>query len=159
MSRSYSCYGFSVLEVCVVLIMVSILAGLSAPVVSQMVHHLEWRMASHRLLSALRFTRLTAVSHHRPAALCAFGLHGNWSRGWQVRDTTSSRVYHYYPALGAQIMLHWKGGFLSRQCVIFDRQGFASGSQGRFVLSSPDQREIDIVVSRGGGVRLSRRQF
>ena len=158
MTRCYSCSGFSVLEMCVVLIMVSILAGLSAPGVSQMVHHFEWRMASHRLFSALRFTRLSAVSHHRSAALCALDEHGDWSRGWQVRDAITSHVYQYYPALSAQLTLHWKGGFLSRQCVIFDGQGFASGSQGRFVLSSSDRGGMDIVVSRGGGVRLSRPQ-
>lgn len=156
MIRSYSCSGFSVFEMCIVLIMVSILAGLSAPGVSQMVRHFEWRMASHRLFNALRFTRLSAVSHHRSIELCASNVQGDWSGGWQVRDAITSHVYQDYPALSAQLILHWKGGFLSRQCVIFDGQGFASGSQGRFVLSSSDQGEMDIVVSRGGGVRLSR---
>ena len=155
MIRSYPCSGFTVLEMCIVLMMVSILAALSAPSVSPMVRHFEWRMASHRLLSALRFARLSAVSHHRSAALCALGANADWSKGWQVRDATMLHVYQSYPPLSARLGLHWKGGFLSGQCVIFDAQGFASGSQGRFTLSSSDQRELTIIVSRGGGVRLA----
>ncbi len=157
MMRVQSSSGFSVLELCVVLILVSVLAGASAPTMSRVIQDFEWRMATHRLLGVIRFTRLNAVAHHRSAALCARDDGADWSSGWQVRDGVTRKIYQTYAPLSSRFQLTWRGGFSSRQCVVFDAQGFASGSQGRFVLSSVRYHHpVDVIVGRGGDVRLVR---
>ncbi|HTU67332.1 MAG TPA: GspH/FimT family pseudopilin [Steroidobacteraceae bacterium] len=69
--------GFSLLELCVALALVALLAGLSAPSFRQSLRAAAVRTAAQELMTGLQQTRGTAIVESRPGVLCLADVAGN----------------------------------------------------------------------------------
>ena len=73
--------GFSLLELCVGLALVAILAGLSVPSFREAHRATAVRTATWELMTGLQQTRGSAIVESRPAVLCLTDAAGNCSSG------------------------------------------------------------------------------
>ncbi len=61
--------GFSLLELLVVMIIMGILAGVAGPSVGRFMNSLAFRKQSGRIMAAVRYARLKAVTNGRPVIM------------------------------------------------------------------------------------------
>ena len=83
--------GFTLLELCVGLALVALLAGIAAPSFRVGLRNAAVRSAAHELMTGLQQTRATAIVESRPGVLCLSDATGN------CRDTDrTARTWHAF---------------------------------------------------------------
>lgn len=82
--RQRSARGFTLLELCVGLALVALLAGMAAPSFRHGLRNAAVRAAAHELMTGLQQARATAILESRPGVLCLADAAGN------CRDSASA---------------------------------------------------------------------
>lgn len=141
----------SYIEVIVAVGIVSILSFMAIPSVLELINHAAIRSERLSLIQDIRLTRFKAISHRRPAYLCALDTDGScarkthWNQGWMgFVDHNLNSVYdpgdeqtvrHAPPQQNSKvdIIFHarWKD-------VKFDARGVLRRS-GHFRVCNPDK--------------------
>ncbi len=173
-------YGFTLVEVLIILFVGAILIGLAAPWMRGWVmqHHLA--TSTNSLLSAFHLARQTAIELHRPVSICA-GESGacqsrsrwDWSKGWIVfidrnrnglldgEETPlhTGHASHADLAVAANSPLS--------KTVIFTALGFAEQPGGAFAVGRLricvplpiDKNARDLILAKSGRLRLEEADF
>lgn len=74
--------GFTLLELLIALIVLSILSGLAAPGLSGLLQSQQRLIAARELASGIRTARVAAITRNQQVSIQAFNE--NWSNGWQI---------------------------------------------------------------------------
>jgi type IV fimbrial biogenesis protein FimT len=88
--RLPSARGFTLLELCVGLALVALLAGMAAPSFRHALRNAAVRAAAHELMTGLQQARATAILESRPGVLCLSDAAGN------CRDSDSAAFWNAY---------------------------------------------------------------
>lgn len=86
--------GFSLLELCVGLALVALLAGMAVPSFRQSLRNAAVRAAAHELMTGLQQARATAILESRPGVLCLSDAAGH------CRDSESAMAWSSYLETG-----------------------------------------------------------
>ncbi|MES2300063.1 MAG: GspH/FimT family pseudopilin [Pseudomonadota bacterium] len=85
MSRAMSRAGFTLIELCVVLLLAAILLAIAAPNLTTAIHRQQLKTATDDLYRALALTRSAALERGTRVELAPLDPDGrNWSAGWSV---------------------------------------------------------------------------
>ncbi len=143
--------GLSYIEMTIVVGILSILSFMALPSTFELMNHAALRTERMALIQDIRVTRFKAISHRRPAYLCALDVQGScvrrthWNQGWMgfvdnnlngmYDDVDELVVRHSAPqyAHKVDIIFHarWKN-------IKFDARGILRRS-GHFRVCNPDR--------------------
>ena len=92
--------GMSLVEIIVATSIISILSSVALPNVFEFLNHAAIRSERLALIQDIRVTRFKAISHRRPAYLCALNATGScarqihWNQGWMAYiDNNLNNIY------------------------------------------------------------------
>ncbi|WP_163316306.1 GspH/FimT family pseudopilin [Crenobacter caeni] len=138
--------GFTLVELCVVLAVLGILASLAMPAMQQLVRNNQVSTLSNDLLAALRQARAQALASGVPVRVVPQGG-DDWQRGWQVNadgvallEYAASGEIRIEPLAGAEGEIR----FLPRGTLASGQAGFRVWSP-----ADPDSGRV-IAISLSG---------
>lgn len=144
-------WGFTTLELLVVVAIVAIAAALAGPALTLMVRNAMLRSQGMELANALSLARTEAIRLSSNVSVCAStsgaACGGDWSDGWIVRSDTDNDVLRVYAKLKGAASLTGPAGE-----VTFTPNGFSSSNS--FTLCAPGADTRTISVSNTGRVSL-----
>ncbi len=150
--------GFTVLELLVVVLIISIVLFSSWYGMAGFFVQGQLASTKKQLLSALSYARQYAVLHHRAVLFCgsggdeASGCDGRWSKGWQLMS--GNEITKTWRVRDPDVRIVWRGSFGRRDSLVFDSLGYPSGSHGRFELGlSGYPGSQQVILSPSGVVR------
>ena len=146
--RHKSQAGFSLVELMIVVMIVSVIAVIGGPVMTDTVKNNRVRAEADRILTTLNLTRSEAVKRNQPVSICrssnGTSCIGNWEDGWIVFtnsdgdntvDVGVDKVIRVYEGLNAGYTL---GGSLNANTVTYFSDGSYAGGAGTINICSPD---------------------
>lgn len=174
-----SCKGFTLMELLVVVVLLSVLAALALPSAGKLVmDHRIWTL-QHRLHASLHLARNSALHSGSPVVVCATddsgacsGQDADWNNGWMVFEDPNGlrqcrpdndagrchdgagRILRFQdPVEGFRIVTNRN---VSRH-VRFDPRGMSYGYTGRFTFcdTNGDGYQRGLVVPNTGRVRTA----
>jgi type IV fimbrial biogenesis protein FimT len=114
----------------------------------------------NRLVGALRFARMTAMTSQQTMAFCPQGDHQqcgeDWQRGQIVVNEKKQRVLRFFPALPVGYQLQWKSTLGESDALRFRADGFTRGQQGSLFICrhfGAHPLSARIVILRTGRLR------
>lgn len=162
-----NCWGFSLLELMVVLVLLSLLMGLVTPALAGKASKQDRFFAAHQLYAELHRARVTAVSQQRHITVCPSrsgtrcDSTNQWHWGWIafIDPDKSGQPIDAGAILArgdAQPQLEMTSG--GRQRVRFQPQGTAYGNNLtiEFCVRDGTDRATALVVSNPGRIRITR---
>ena len=163
------CKGFTLIEAIIVLAIIAIISGVAVPSVGRMIERNQASLAMNWILSAVRFTRDSAVTHNTLTTLCPSSTGtkcgGKWHDGVLVfTDANADRVVNHEDAILLQLPYPYAGStikwrsFRNRQFLQINSLGYTNFQNGNFTYcaSSQDpQFSRQIVINMQGRVRKS----
>lgn len=142
--------GFSLLELLLVLIIISVMANAILPRFTALYARYELRLAKHQLSNLLDDAALTASLQHQPVVIRP-QVAQHWNSG-QIIWLKGNRVRSYAP-LSKHIRIHWQG-FDSKAIIKMYPIGDFHQTNGRFVLTHVQTGEqAHITMNSYGRVR------
>ncbi len=158
--------GFTLLELIVTLVIVSILVAIGIPSLVTLIEHNRATVKANEFVTALNTARSAAVTRRTTVSVCT-SADGNtcraasdpdftsWSKGWIIIDDRSNEVISVHPSLDGQFTLT---GDTNR--VAYDSSGATTaGSILNFSLNIPNcigDLERDIEIGPTGRVSVNR---
>jgi type IV fimbrial biogenesis protein FimT len=149
--------GFSLIEYLLVLVLTASIAVMGMSTWVGYAKRKALLIALGQVFSLVHLAREVALQHHASILLCGSGdgLHcdGRWHQGQLLKIMPQGRLLSRMPGFPAYIQIQYRGGF-GRNSIVFDRMGFAPGSQGRFILRIKGlllQRQL--ILSASGRLR------
>jgi prepilin-type N-terminal cleavage/methylation domain-containing protein len=142
--------GMSLIEMVVATGIISILSSVALPSFFELMNHAAIRSERLALIQDIRVTRFKAISHRRPAYLCALNTTGScarrarWNQGWMAYidnnldsvydDGDEQFIYHVNPVENnnGDIIFHARW-----QDIKFDSRGVLRRS-GHFRVCNPE---------------------
>ena len=161
--------GLTLLELLVAMSIAALLAGLSAPGLSELVQGKRGDLVVRRLNQAIELARISAVSYGELVTLCrsrdGLTCGGSWQEGVLVfRDPDGNRQLaadqqpvHYLDFGNSRGRIFWRA-FGNRQYLQFTALGFTRAQNGNFTYcpDSGDLRQArQLIVNRAGRTRRS----
>lgn len=156
-------YGFSLIELLVVLLLVSIILLLSVEGVSSFFQHRKQRLLMQQLYHDLKWTRIEAIALDMPVAIQPYNslnhrVTDNWCHGWAVFKnpekqgfTQSSQLLKVHagsPDCGITF-----SSFPELPYFQFLPEGISDYQNGTFRFYDQSQVTMEIVVNQAGRVR------
>ncbi len=152
-----------ILELCLVVSLISILSGLSAPYCLDWFRHHQLLTEGLQLQSAIQYARMQAMMLRQPVTFCGSSdrknCDGNWSAGWLLKtEAGHGGVLRRYLPLPGGDRLTWRGSFGRQRALTFISSGETFGQQGSFELCDL-RRQISgslcqrIIVLHTGSIR------
>ncbi len=167
--------GITLIELLVALSILAVLLGTAVPALQGLRQQLQLYSESHRLLSALRFARSSAVNLRQPVSLCpsalaaagTAGCSGTYTSGWMVFtnpdrdarfDSGHDRLLRAGAALPAGHRLTDRAGSVeSAGLITFVPDGRSHRSLTlRLCAARASTASRSIILSRAGRARLQR---
>ncbi len=167
MHRQTSSHGFSLIEIMIVLVLMSILASMSTSMGS-LLERFRLDSASQSSVGSINLTRSEAIKRGSLISICrsTTGLDcdntsTDWSTGWTIftnpngndQIDVGEEVIRYHNGLSASLKMTWSGG----NTLTFNPRG-RPVSSGTFVVCLTGRTATDlrtIAVSGSGQVRKS----
>jgi Tfp pilus assembly protein FimT len=147
--------GFSMIELCVILMFMSLLAVMALPSMKKVMDNYNIIIASQEISTQLHFAKLKAVSSNE-----TYRVNFSSAISYQVELSDGTLVQgpyylpsgiHPYTAGGSQAVT-FPGNY-----VLFQSDGTVplsgNGSIGRVKLVSDNNLRVDVLVDRGGVIR------
>jgi type IV fimbrial biogenesis protein FimT len=139
--------GFSLIELMIVVLIVSVIGTLGGPIMTETVKNNRVRAEADRILSTLNLTRSEAVKRNLPVSICrssnGTSCIGNWVDGWIVFTDTDSdntvdagvdQVIRVYEGLNVGYTL---GGTVNPDTLTYFGDGSYAGGAGTITICSP----------------------
>jgi type IV fimbrial biogenesis protein FimT len=166
-------FGFSLLELMAVVLMIAIMAVMTTPLLHEQMADREINMIARRFIAHAQFARAQAFTLGAPVHIAP--LSGNlWDEGWVVKSTChehlpkSACVERYWFSQGDITPVYFKGGgkqfidpHTSKRGILFNAAGAAKTSQGGFVANRlilghdrDPQLERHLILGSGGRWRI-----
>lgn len=114
--------GFSLIELMITLMVLAIILGFGAPLLSDYTANQRIKDVSRLLQTDLNYAREQAVV--RRVSVSVTPVAGGWNNGWSITDTNINEVLKQRDAINANVNLTL--GSNSSSNVIFDAQGWAN---------------------------------
>lgn len=162
-SHSSRARGFSLIEIVIALVIVSIIAGFSSSFAALVIRQ-EISTQTNEVVTSLKLARTVAIFRQTRVTLCqsTSGLKCergfDWGKGWIVfTDDDNNRVIdpddqviQFHPGLNDRTSLHWRGSLGTNYYLSFLASGF-SNKAGSFWVCSDNS-----IISEGRRVVLAR---
>ena len=164
----FSHTGMTLLEVLMVMTLIAIFATSAIALSQHLFASTKSKHISNQLLTALYFTRMSAIERGETTSLCASedGSHcsNNWSTGQLVfldpkrqgYISSANQILRFFPILDHHVQITWRG-FPNRSTIQFLPTGFTREQNGTFYYC-PDQPDLTyskrIILSKTGRVRI-----
>lgn len=151
--------AFSLYELLVVLVLLSIGASLAVPSLLALQQKSEREALCNHLRASLSHARLQAVVHKTSVELC--GSHDgatcghDWSQGWRMQLMNAPEHIMLIQQHRSSTPLRWVG-FDSR--IRFHANGTSPSSNGRFFQCKGTEIAWQLILNRQGRVRLASHQ-
>ncbi len=142
--------GMTLIEMIVATGIISILSSVALPSVFELMNHAAIRSERLALIQDIRVTRFKAISHRRPAYLCALSTTGScarqthWNQGWMAYidnnlnniydDGDEQFIYHANPMQNNSVDIIFHARW---QDIKFDGRGILRRS-GHFRVCNPE---------------------
>ncbi|WNH51554.1 GspH/FimT family protein [Stenotrophomonas oahuensis] len=158
--------GWTLLELTCALALAALLCALAVPAFGGLVTRLRADMVRMQMATAFNMARNTAITRHRPIAVCAsedgWRCGGDWSRGWLIyRDHGPSPVpiaeediLRFQPGSTAKSVR--AGASLGRHRLRFQRDGRSSGSNLTVSICAGPTLHSQVIVNNVGRTRARR---
>ncbi len=158
--------GWTLLELTCVLAAAALVCALAIPAFTGLVTRLRADMVRMQMVTAFNMARNTAITRHRPVAVCASedGLRcgGDWSRGWLIhRDhgpepvpIAEEDILRFQPGTTANAVRASASAGRSR--LRFQRDGRSSGSTLTVDICAGDTLHSQVIVNNVGRTRAER---
>jgi type IV fimbrial biogenesis protein FimT len=140
--------GFSLVELMIVVMIVSVIGVIGGPIMADTVKNNRVRAEADRILTTLNLTRSEAVKRNLPVSVCrssnGTSCTGNWADGWIIftnsdgDDTVDAgvdQVIRVYEGLNAGYTL---GGTITSDTLTYFSDGSYAGGTGTINICSPD---------------------
>ncbi|MCO8170526.1 GspH/FimT family pseudopilin [Pseudomonas sp. 21LCFQ02] len=153
--------GFTLLELLIALIVLSILSGLAAPGLSDLWQAQQRLVAARELAGGIRAARVAAITRHQQVSIQAVGE--DWSQGWQI-IAEHNQQRPDGPVLLERVLngkLRIVGNSKVAQKLTFSELGgLRGGGNGTIHVCLRDQpvSHYRVVVAITGNVRVVERQ-
>lgn len=163
-------WGVSLIELIVVLLLLSILGGLSLPRLEQLIAKTQSDLAMRRLTDAIHLARSSAITQGREITLCPAqnlsGCGGKWRDGMLIfEDRNSNRkidnneiAIRFFDNSNVQGSMNWRA-FQNRTYLRFNSLGFLRHQNGNFTYC-PDSKEArdirQLIVNATGRLRSAK---
>jgi type IV fimbrial biogenesis protein FimT len=161
--------GFTLLELLIVVLLLSVLASISLPDFKQLVEQRRAEATIKRLAQAIEFARISAVSNNVLTTLCRSSDGRNCSGGWQdgvliFSDRNGDRkinqgdsVVRYITFPDSNGTIRWRA-FQNRQYLQITSQGFTRYQNGNFTYC-PDNKNPEfarqLIINTSARVRYA----
>lgn len=168
MNAKYTSSGFTLIELMITILILTIIIAITAPYFSSMLARMESKKISTSLQAILRDARHHAFTQRKRIAIC--GSHDGitcdaqaWSTGLLIfHDTTANRIREAHEDIYQFIRLNlkygnldWKGFGVSKNIVFQPDTGLPRGSNGSFYYcANQTENTRRIVVSPMGHSRI-----
>jgi type IV fimbrial biogenesis protein FimT len=149
--------GFTILELMITLAIVAIVTSLAIPSLSQFIKNDRLVTQINTLVSHLAYARSEAVTRNQQVVICARGSDtscgSDWKEGWLLfvddgngsLDIGTDTILRVQQTLEGQNLLF--SSALIGNSVIYDYRGFASDSNGTFLLCDDRGQDFQKVIS------------
>ena len=168
-NRLHLIQGITLVELISTIAIISILAATGLPHLQSSLQNNKMVARNNELLSALNFTRSSAITQGTTATFCKRNTAGtdcdnsaSWNAGWIVFDDKNNDynidpgepVFNVYRSLENDLQL-----IFGKNRVIYNNQGFSPGYNGTFLLcdSRGDTHKRGIKISSTGRIRAAER--
>ncbi|MEQ8314514.1 MAG: GspH/FimT family protein [Gammaproteobacteria bacterium] len=159
--------GFTLLELLITLLMLSLLLGIALPDFHELVQQKQSDITIRTLTTALELARTSAITDNSLSTLCRSSdgseCGGNWEDGILVftdhngnrKIDTEDRLIRHFPSPGSTGKLYWRA-FQNRQYLQFTPQGFTRYQNGNFTFC-PHSKDLSlarqIILNRSARIR------
>ncbi len=157
--------GFTLIELMIALTVLGIAVSIAVPSYAFLITTNRMASEINDFVANLNYARSEAVKRGLSVSLCRSNdtpatcntptPAGGWEGGWIV-VVSDGTVLKDYAALNSNDRLIGKNNVLNT--IRFDRNGFASGSNGTVTLCDPDNNLLNaraVVIARTGRIRLA----
>ncbi|WP_437881808.1 GspH/FimT family protein [Pseudomonas sp. LRF_L74] len=146
--------AFSLVELLVVLLVLSIALCISLPNLQSLIHSSLSQSTHDKLKASLHFARAYSIQHQINVELCGSQhgerCEGSWQHGWLIRERSSAKVIQII-RIKDDLRLTWNG---FSKPVGFKPSGHSSISNGTFTLCDEHGQALwNIVLNRQGRAR------
>ena len=147
-----SSHGFTWIECLLTLSIFSILLWFSIPFATSLYQKNQMQVIQDDIKSAIRFAKMRALMDGKNEVLMPLSSSHDWSRGMQLRvDKTTQTLFEWHwPSSSIHVSWH---GFLSNHFLYFSADINQSATNGYFLIQSPQQPVIKLIINRLGRVR------
>lgn len=176
MGRGLKGVGFTILQLMICLVLISILMALAAPAFQQLISSMVSRSEAVRLMSALNYARSEAISRVAPVTVCPINIDdtdagscGNdYSDGWAVFAEESSdlapsgskniQLKAFHGSSRGVSVLNRKGTRVVGDKIVFLGDGTSRRNMTLLMCGAglSSERAWSVVISLVGRVRLQR---
>lgn len=161
--------GFTLIEAVIVLAIIAIISGMAVPSMGRMIERNQASLAMNWIVSAVRFTRDSAVTYATLTTLCPSSTGtkcgGKWHDGVLVfTDANADRIVNHEDAILLQLQYPYTDGtikwrsFRNRQYLQINSLGYTNFQNGNFVYCASGQDpqfSRQVVINMQGRVRKS----
>lgn len=159
-------YGFTLIELMIVLGVVGIFFSTAAPALNSLVEKNKIRSAISDVASLLKTARYEAVSSGSSTVFCAStdgascDSGSNWENGWIILNQETNEVLHAGTGFGSSITVRSLAGTFSNNRIEFHSNGTASSPGTVRVCSNNEtERLAAINVNLVGHLHVSTNDY
>ncbi len=144
--------GFSLVELLIVIVLISIIIVFMVPSYKTTVSHAEESIMSSQLLRAIHLAQTEAMM--RQELITLNKLPGGWQEGYEIR--VNEKILHRFLNHKNKGQLHWRAFPVHRDNVVFLRTGTTHSENGTFWYCPKNKAKPSwaIVLNQAGRARV-----
>ena len=142
--------GFTWIELLMSLTLFALLLLMGIPYTTHFLQKNQAEVIKDEIKSAIRFSRLRALSEGQDLVLMPMAASNDWSGGMQLMKR-GLRIFEWHWA-SPQIHVRWQG-FQSNHFLRFAADVSRYATNGSFFIQSPSRPVVTLVVNRLGRVQ------
>ena len=142
--------GFIWVELLMSLSLFALLLLMGIPYTTHLFQKNKVQVIEDEIKSAIRFSRLRALSEGQDLVLMPMSASNDWSSGIQLVNSGDRIFEWHWASPGIRVIWH---GFQSNHFLRFAADVSQYATNGSFFIQSPSQPVVKLVVNRLGRVR------
>lgn len=145
--------GFTWIESLISLALLAVLLMMGIPYTARLYQKNQVQVIQYEIASAIRFSRLRAMSEGRALVLRPLLASNDWSNGMQLMSG-DEQLFEWHWATPQKIRVDWHG-FQSNRFLRFVPDANEFATNGYFSIHSASFPPVKLVVNRLGRVRFN----